>query len=195
MPIGSAQVGSTELLSEIRWAMEQGVDAGGLAPLLERLLVNSEPHSEERFFARQQLAELIVEQDPWRAAVLSRQSIREHEDDRSYAVLGLAFALMGHYKSAASAYRRALALEPACASYAHNLGHMLDVALNRPEEALRYLECAFDTEPCESEIAASYAHALFRTGQGEDARTVLATTGRSGFDIDKTLDCWARRLA
>ena len=193
MPTGSAEFGSTELLSEIRWALDQGLEPTELTPLLEQLLEEAEQGTEERHFARQQLAELVVEEFPWRAAVLSRESIREQEDDRSWAVLGLALALMGHYRSAASAYRRALILEPACASYAHNLGHLLDVALNRPHDSVRYLESAYDSEPCESEIAASYAHALFRTGHEEDARCVLATTGRSGYDIDKTIDHWTRR--
>jgi predicted Zn-dependent protease len=60
---------------------------------------------------------------------------------------------------------------------------LLDAALDRPEEALRWLSKAHDARPGDEEIAASYAHALVRVGRSDEARRVLASsmgaTGRA----------------
>ncbi|HEY6724027.1 MAG TPA: tetratricopeptide repeat protein, partial [Polyangiaceae bacterium] len=80
----------------------------------------------------------------------------------------------GNYRSAAAAYRKAMLLAPHFPMCAHNLGHLLDVALNRPGDALKYLEQAYTAFPNEPEIGSSYAHALVRAGQHSRAKTVLS---------------------
>ena len=88
-------------------------------------------------FAKLRLSELIVGDAPFRAARLARDVLVRGESDRAWAVLGLAHTLLGNYRVAARSYRRALALAPDCGVYEHNLGHVLDVALNRPQDACR----------------------------------------------------------
>ncbi len=163
--------------------------------MLERLQAEALPGSEESHFARLHLAEILVETSPWRAATLARSCLQEREDDRSWAVLGLAMALLGHFRSAVRGYRKALALNPGCTSYAHNLGHLYDMALDDPRGGLEFLRAAFRADPMEAEIAASYAHALLRTGQREPAEAVLRETGRCSAEIGRTLDRWLARAA
>jgi predicted Zn-dependent protease len=76
-------------------------------------------------------------------------------------------------RCAKNAYQQALSHQPRCAAYAHNLGHLFDIAFNRPAAALRYLRAAHRLEPRETEIASSYAHALTRAGQPVAARRAL----------------------
>src|SRR5690606_11168904 len=72
----------------------------------------------------------------------------------------------GNYRTAVSSYRRALSLEPKNPWYHHNLGHLLDVALDEPAAALAHLEVALaHAEPPEYEITASAAHCYARLGQ------------------------------
>jgi len=91
---------------------------------------------------------------------------------------------------AARSYRRALALAPDCGVYEHNLGHVLDVALNRPHDALAHLERAHRDLPEESEVASSYAHALLRSGQLDKARKLLALAVESPDEADGILKAW-----
>jgi predicted Zn-dependent protease len=76
---------------------------------------------------------------------------------------------------------------------AHNLGHLLDVGMDRPEEALEHLARAHAAEPSHREIAASYAHALVRTGQRSEAERVLgaALAGRAA-EVAELLELWSR---
>lgn len=161
------------LLHDVHWAVAQELEATELVPMLEKLVSRAAPESHAGVFARQFLSELLVELSPWRAAVLARGVLQHHDDHRAWAVLGLAHTLLGHYQAAARAYRRAIQLHPTCASYLHNLGHLLDVALNQPRAALRHLAAAQRSAPNEDEIASSYAHALLRSGRLNAARDVL----------------------
>ena len=80
--------------------------------------------------------------------------------------MALAQALLGNYRAAVSSYRRALTLEPRNPWYHHNLGHLLDVALDDPSAALAHLEVALaHADPPEHEITASVAHCLARVGR------------------------------
>lgn len=161
------------LLRDVEWALAHELGPRDLVPMLEKLVRHAPRASAASHFGRQCLSELIVEADPWRAAGLARGILEQTEDDRAWAVLGLAHTLMGHYRTAAKAYTHAVALSPSCASYHHNLGHLLDVALDRSQAALAHLATAYRAEPEEEEIAASYAHALLRTGQREQATQIL----------------------
>jgi tetratricopeptide (TPR) repeat protein len=134
----------------------------------------------------------LVPMDPWRTASLARQVLVHQESDRTWALLGLALSVLGHYASAKRAFAKALHLAPGCPSYAHNLGHLLDVGLDRPREALRWLEQAFQIRPFDAEIAASYAHALVRLGRTPEARQALeGAMGEIPGAVDAMLARWA----
>lgn len=153
-------------------AMDEGRGRGIVEPLLERILKVAPEGDPGRIFAHRHLAELRLEEDPWAAALHLRKVIgaRPH-DDVSHSLMALAQALLGNYRAAVSAYRRALALEPRNPWYHHNLGHLLDVALDQPRAALSHLEIALaHADPPEHEITASVAHCLARVGRIEQAR-------------------------
>jgi tetratricopeptide (TPR) repeat protein len=161
------------MLTDVEWAMSKQFAPRDLVPMLENLVRAAPSVSEAAYFAKLRLSELIVGDAPFRAARLARDVLVNGESDRAWAVLGLAHTLLGNYRAAARSYRRALMLAPECAVYEHNLGHVLDVALNRPRDALAHLARALRDLPEESEIASSYAHALLRSGQVEKARELL----------------------
>lgn len=156
--------------------------------MLERLQNIAGDGSDHRRFADRRLAELLLEADPWRAAIHLRRLIDRpggDEEDAHWALMGLAQALLGNHQFAARAYRKALAIDPGNPWYAHNLGHLLDVALDRPNEALRHLELSFKRLPHAIAIACSYVHALWRCGRNDDARKVLRPLmARHAYDPD-----------
>jgi predicted Zn-dependent protease len=164
------------LQSDVEWALQNGLGPRDLVPMLERLRQHAPRGSAAACFAGTELAEVLLTSAPWRSAVLAREVLCHEETDRAWAVLGLGLALLGHYRSATRAFVKALAHSPQCSSYAHNLGHLLDAGLDRPEEALRWLSKAHDARPGDEEIAASYAHALVRVGRSDEARRVLASS-------------------
>jgi predicted Zn-dependent protease len=158
------------MYTDIEWALSQGLPVGDLVPMVERLMHEASPDTPHFNYAKRQLAELIVRKEPFRAARLAREVLDENrDDDRALAALGLACLLMGHFKLAEKSYRAALALVPHCPWYAHNLGHLLDVAMSRPHEALPLLRMSRRALPHEPEIAGSYAHALLRAGKHDEA--------------------------
>jgi len=67
------------------------------------------------------------------------------------------------------------------------LGHLLDVALGRPNDALPLLAEAYKREPKESEIAASYAHALARAGKLTLAKKVLRRVVAKGATAEQMI--------
>jgi Flp pilus assembly protein TadD len=158
------------MYTDIEWALSQGLPLGDLVPMVERLLQQAGPDTPHLNYAKRQLAELIVRKEPFRAARLAQEVLAENrDDDRALAALGLACLLMGHFKVAEKSYRAALALVPHCPWYAHNLGHLLDVAMGRPHEALPLLRMSRRALPQEPDIARSYAHALLGAGREEEA--------------------------
>lgn len=164
------------LQSDVEWALENGLGPRDLVPMLERLREHAPRGSAAACFAGTELSEVLLTIAPWRSAVLAREVLRHEETDRAWAVLGLGLAMLGHYRSAKRAFAKALALSPQCSSYAHNLGHLLDAALDRPEQALQWLAKAHHARPGDEEIAASYAHALVRVGRTDEARRVLSSS-------------------
>lgn len=160
----------------LRRRAERAIDEGRgrrvLEPILEGILRIAPDDDPATIFAHRHLAELRLEQDPWSAALHLRKVIVVHpHDDVSHSLMALAQALLGNYRAAVSAYRRALALSPRNPWYHHNLGHLLDVALDQPQAALPHLELALQhADPPEHEITASTAHCLARAGYLEDAR-------------------------
>jgi tetratricopeptide (TPR) repeat protein len=191
----SSAVDVERLESDVVWALERGLGPRDLVPMLERLRRHAPPGSPRACFAGIELAEQLLETRPWRSAILAREVLKYVETDRAWAVQGLALALLGHYASAKAAFVRALHFSPGCASYAHNIGHLLDVGLDRPRDALGWLERAHAVERRDPEVAASYAHALFRVGKADKAREILASTPETNpEEIEATLDRWADRL-
>ncbi|MGH7298695.1 MAG: tetratricopeptide repeat protein [Polyangiaceae bacterium] len=143
--------------------------------MLHRLARLADDGSEESLFAHLHLAELLVERDPWRAALYARRVLAHRpEDDRGWATLALCQTLLGNYRFAVTAYHHALTSSPKNPWYAHNLGHLLDVALGRARDAIGWLRRAYQSASYSGEVAASYAHALARVGRIGDARKVLA---------------------
>jgi Flp pilus assembly protein TadD len=162
------------LRRNVEWALRNALEAEEVLPMLAKLARSAEPESDAWVLAHRHLAELAVDRDPWRSAIFARRVVTvDPDDDGAWAVLGLAQTLLGNYRFAAGCYRRAIALSPQNPWYAHNLGHLLDVALGRPKEALDLLAEAHQHEPNEGEISASYAHALARTGKLALAKKVL----------------------
>lgn len=171
---------------ELDAAMAAGIDADEILALLARIAHAAEPGSEAWISAHRQLAELGVEHDPWRAALFARKVLHHcPQDDGAWAAMGLAQSLLRNYRYAARAYERALAIAPDNPWYAHNLGHLYDVALDRPQDALPLLARAALVKPDEADIAASYAHALARCGKRVLAKRVLARAIRRGATADQ----------
>ncbi len=174
------------LCRDVEWALRRALDPSDVLPMLHRLARTAAPGSDERVFAHRQLAELLAEKSPWRAAIYARRVVEDRpDDDRGWALLGLSQTLLGHYRFAVTAYQRALACAPKNPWYAHNLGHLLDVALDRAGEALQWLRAAY-TEASElgtgatGDIAASFAHALARAGKLREAKKVLLRAMKAG---------------
>ncbi|MFO0667038.1 MAG: hypothetical protein U0174_24010 [Polyangiaceae bacterium] len=162
-----------------------------LLPMLERMLEETPKGSPENLFAHRQLAEVLVEEAPWKASLLARVVVAARpKDDRAWAILALAQTLMGHYKYAAEAYRRALEAAPTNPWYAHNLGHLLDVALHHPAEALPHLSVAHASLPHDTEVIASYAHALVEAGYRSRARALLEASASPITDELQDLLAW-----
>jgi predicted Zn-dependent protease len=189
-----AQPDPAALRASIERALRRDEPEGDVIPMLERLQRIAHEGSDHRRFADRRLAELLLEAEPWRAALYLRRLLsttgREGgripaEDDAVWALMGLAQALLGNHRFAARAYRRALSIDPGNPWYAHNLGHLLDVGLDRPLEALRHLELAHRRCPDATAITCSFAHALWRVGRFPDARRLLAPlVAREGHDPD-----------
>lgn len=181
------------MYADIEWAISQGLPIGEVIPMVERLVRKAAPHSLHSNYAKRQLAELIVRKEPFRAARLANEVLAvQKDDDRAHAVLGLACMLMGHYRRAESAYRAALAIVPHCPWYAHNLGHLLDVALDSPLEAIKWLALSRRGMPHEPEIKSSYAHALLRAGRRKDAeRELLDALGGNVAQSAEVMERWA----
>jgi hypothetical protein len=163
-----------ELRHQIEWALARALDPRDVLPLLHRLARLAPEGSDEHLFANLHLAELLVERDPWRAALYARRVLAHRpDDDRGWATLALCQTLLGNYRFAVTAYHHAIASAPKNPWYAHNLGHLLDVALGRAEDAVTWLRRAYQSATYSGEVAASYAHALARVGRLADARRVL----------------------
>lgn len=162
------------LRQEIERALRRAFDPADVLPRLARLARLAPPSSDDGVFAHRQLAEILVERHPWRAALYARRALAfRGDDDRAWAVLAFCQTLLGNFRAAAAAYRKAIACAPANPWYAHNLGHLLDVALGLPERAVPFLRAAYGAKGDNSEIVASYAHALGRAGRTDEARAVL----------------------
>ena len=163
------------LRRNVEWALRRALDPATVLPMLHRLARLSAEGSDDNVYAQRRIAELVVDQHPWRAALCARRVLAaQPSDDGAWSILALAYALLGHYRCAAQAYRHALELAPTNAAYAHNLGHLMDVALGQPKAALPWLTSAYEATYRRSDVAASLAHALGRAGDLAEAKRVTA---------------------
>jgi hypothetical protein len=179
------------LRRRVEAALRVSLDPRGLLPLLHELSRVSPPSSDDAAFAHQLLAELLAEVDPWRAALYARRVVRSHPDNhRAWAALGLTQSLLENFRFARRAYERALELSPKNASYAHNLGHLLDVALHAPDAAVVWLGRAYQWAKADVLVVASYAHALGRVGRWKDAARVLRRSAAKPSRELRSLAAW-----
>lgn len=165
---------AARLLAEAEQVLERPDGSERALSLFERALGTAEATSDEALYARRRLAQLYVEHNPWRAALHLRVVLKaEPDDDGSYATLGLCHALLGNYRSAVAAYSRAVRLAPTTAWYHHNLGHLLDVALDQPADAERHLRRAAALAGDHDEVLASLASCLGRLGHLAEAEQLI----------------------
>jgi Flp pilus assembly protein TadD len=165
---------------------------------LEAILREAPDADRDALFAHRQLAELRLEQSPWRAALHLRKLIlADAADDGVFALMGLCQAMLGNFRAAIGAYQRAIDLAPRNPWYHHNLGHLLDVGLGKCEVALKHLRLAHELEGGEDEITASLAHCLARLGQMAEARSLArdAVRGAPGNRDHRALLEWVERGA
>ncbi len=162
------------LLGEAKDAIRANEQGYRVRRLLIQLARRAPAQSEAWVYAHRHLAERVVAEDPWRASLLARRVLQlQPYDDGAWAILALGQSLLGHLRYAVRAYRRAIRLSPNNPWYAHNLGHLIDVGLGQPAESLALLSRATQQLPHQSEVAASFAHALVRAGYPHRAMDVL----------------------
>jgi tetratricopeptide (TPR) repeat protein len=152
-------------------ALASGRRGGDVLTVLETMTREAPDGSAHALFAHRHLAELQLSGSPWRAALHLRRLVQAGAaDDSAHALMGLSQALLGNYRMAVAAYRKAVKLAPRNPWYHHNLGHLLDVGLSDSTAALDHLRIAQRIQPDEDEIAASLAHCLARLGQLKEAQ-------------------------
>jgi tetratricopeptide (TPR) repeat protein len=152
-------------------ALASGRRGGDVLTVLYTITREAPDGSAHALFAHRHLAELQLSGSPWRAALHLRRLVQAGAaDDSAHALMGLSQALLGNYRMAVAAYRRAIKLAPRNPWYHHNLGHLLDVGLSDSVAALEHLRMAHRIQPEEDEIAASLAHCLARLGQLKEAQ-------------------------
>jgi Flp pilus assembly protein TadD len=179
-----------ELLSDVSWAIAQRLPKRDLLAMLARLVASAKPGSPEERFAKLELARLALDKQPFRAARLAQEVLRHGADEAALGLLGIAHMRLGNFRAARHAFERALRIVPDDPAVLHNLGHLLDVAFDQPEEALAHLAhaCRLADEPS---IASSHAHALARTGQKARAEQILVRNARLSPGLaHATIEAW-----
>lgn len=174
-PADAMREGATEIdVRSLQRRAEQAIRTAKprdyIVRLLEQIVTHAGTDNEAAHFAHRHLAELRLEESPWRAALHLRRVIQiDPDDDVAHSLMGLSQALQANFRMAVASYRRAVALSPSNPWYNHNLGHLLDVALDAPRDALSYLRRAHKIEPSQEEVTASLAHCLGRLGVRDEA--------------------------
>ncbi len=149
--------------------------------LLTQLVSIADEGSEASLFAHRHLAELFLEDNPWKAALHLRRVLSYcADDDILHALMGLCHALLGNYRCAARSYREASSLAPQTPWYHHNLGHLMDVALDDPSGAQHHLRRAYELEPEHDEIIGSLAHCVARLGDLDEAQKLAELAREKG---------------
>jgi len=162
---------------------EEALDASSKRAegLLTRLAAMAEEGSDASLFAHRHLAEIHLEDNPWKAALHLRRVLAYcADDDILHALMGLCHALLGNYRVAVRSYREASSIAPQTPWYHHNLGHLMDVALDDPRGAERHLRRAYELEPEHDEIIGSLAHCVARLGDLDQALSLAALAQDKG---------------
>lgn len=172
------EMAETEL-AKLRDKVERALERSDTAStslalsMLQRMLSLAPKGTDDALFAHRHLAELELERHPWKAALHVRACLeRDEHDDALHAMMGLSQALLGNYRAAVAAYGRAAARAPNVGWYHHNLGHLLDVALDDPQRAEPHLRIAYRLASHHDEVVASLAHCLARLDRKEEALEV-----------------------
>jgi tetratricopeptide (TPR) repeat protein len=196
----TANVDVARLQRSLDWGLEHSLSDRELVLMLRPLVRATAAQSAQGMRSRLHLAERLLRAEAttrgaWEAASLCHcvlgHSHHPEEQARALGALGLAYTLLGQFKAARAAYRRALGLEPADPVVAHNLGHLEVVHFGRLNAGLRWLAHAHRLLQGEPEVAASLAHALVRNGDLEQARAILARAGLDSDEIQGHLQRWA----
>lgn len=180
--------------AEALWRAVEVANTSGSAqarvvPLLVQLARVAPERSEAWTYAHRELAAHLLAEDPWRASICARR-VLDHSprDAMAWGILGLTQSVLGNHDYAVWAYRRALRHEPHNPWYAHNLGHLLDVAFDRPHESVPLLERALRclagwpdvSRRHWTEMSASLAHAHARAGDPRAAYARIRAVVQSG---------------
>lgn len=170
-----AEAELAKLRDKVERALERSDAASASLALsmLERMLGLAPEGSDDSLFAHRHLAELMLEREPWKAALHVRRALQHDDaDDALHAMMGLSQALLGNYRAAVAAYGRAARRAPNVGWYHHNLGHLLDVALDEPQRAEAHLRTAYRLASHHDEVVASLAHCLARLERRDEALEV-----------------------
>ncbi len=180
--VSHESIATRRLREQVEQALAGSQSRKVVEPLLERLVHIAPAGSEAALLGHRYLAEYRLEGHPWRALLHLKHVLAAHpEDDVAHAMCGLAHAMSGNYRAAVASYRSATQAAPENPWYHHNLGHLLDVALERPATALPHLRTAFELlGQDEPEVAASLIHCLSGMGPAmkERALSLLAQARR-----------------
>lgn len=154
------------LREQVEQALATSQSRKVIEPLLERLVSIAPAASEAAVLGHRYLAEYRLQEHPWRALLHLKQVIAVHpDDDVAHAMSGLAHAMSANYRAAVASYRAATLAAPENPWYHHNLGHILDVALDRASAALPHLRTAYEILGAEEpEVTASIVHCLSQLG-------------------------------
>ena len=170
-------------LEILRAQAEEALEASSknAEALLLKLASEADEATESWLFAHRHLAELYLESNPWKSALhLRRVLVHCGDDDVLHALYGLSHALLGNYRVATRAYRLAAQIAPQTPWYHHNLGHLMDVALEDPVGAESHLRRGYELEPDHDEIIGSLAHCVARLGDLKEARELALLAKKLG---------------
>ena len=99
----------------------------------------------------------------------------------------------GEFQQAGELYLSILQVEPNHPQANHNMG-LLAIQMQQPVASLSYFSAALDANPTRGQYWLNYIDALFRAGQPDDARQVLALAQQQGLQGDE-VDALAIRLS
>ena len=123
-----------------------------------------------------------IEPSPQSASVSIEQSLRD----------ALEHHRAGRLDEAVELYQAILLADPGHADANHGMGVMA-VQVEQPEAGIPYFVAALEADPHRARYWLSYIDAMFRSGQADEARDVLAQARRQGLEGDEA-DALAQRM-
>jgi predicted O-linked N-acetylglucosamine transferase (SPINDLY family) len=116
----------------------------------------------------------------------------EHPATDTVLQQALAHQQAGEFQQAGELYLSILQTDPQHAEANHNMG-VLAVQMEQPAASLAYFIAALDADPTRGQYWLNYIDALFRAGQQDDARQVLALARQQGLEGD-AVEALAQRI-